>query len=92
VLGVYVAIQERNAHLSWGWTLTFSLIALAAGIIAVGYPGITVAILMALLSTFGILGGIALLVAAGKMHSMQQDVRRAVPDTNQFTTSPRSAR
>ena len=88
-LGVYVAIQERHAQLSWGWTLTFSLIALAAGIIAVAYPGITVATLMTLLATFGILGGISLLVAAGKMHSVQRDVHEAFADRNQFTASPK---
>jgi uncharacterized membrane protein HdeD (DUF308 family) len=92
VLGVYVAMQERNAKVSWGWTLTFSLIALAAGVLAIAYPGITVATLMALLATFGILGGIALLVGAGKMQTVQRDVRGAFSDKNQFTAAPKGTR
>ena len=91
-LGIYVAIQERNANLSWGWTLTFSLVALAAGVLAIAYPGVTVATLMSLLATFGILGGIALLVGAGKMGSVQQDVRQAFSDKNQFTAAPKGTR
>jgi len=92
LLGTYVAIQERNAELSWGWTLTFSLIALAAGILAIVYPGITVATLMSLLAMFGIFGGIALLVGAGKMRSAQQDVRGAFADKNQFSAAPKGTR
>jgi uncharacterized membrane protein HdeD (DUF308 family) len=91
-LGIYVAIQERNANLSWGWTLTFSLVALAAGVLAVVYPGATVGTLMSLLATFGILGGIALLVGAGKMQSVQQDVRQAFSDRNQFSATPKGTR
>lgn len=91
-LGVYLAIQERKAQLSWGWTLTFSLIALVAGVLAIAFPGITIAALMTLLAVFGILGGIALLVGAGKMQSIQQDLHRAVSDSNPFTASPRGTR
>ena len=91
-LGIYLAMQERNAKLSWGWTLTFGLIALAAGVLAIVYPGITVVTLMTLLATFGILGGIALLVGAGKMGSIQRDVRNTFPDQNQFTAAPKGSR
>jgi len=91
-VGIYVAIQERNANLSWGWTLAFSLVALAAGVLAVVYPGVTVATLMSLLATFGILGGIALLVGAGKMQSVQGDVRQAFSDRNQFSATPKGTR
>ena len=78
VLGAYVAIQERTAHLSWGWTMTFSLLAIAAGVLAIMYPRITLAGLMSLIATFGIIGGVALLIGAGKMQSFQGDVNRAV--------------
>lgn len=78
VLGIYVAVQERKAELPWGWTLTFGIIALAAGVLAIVYPGITLAALMGTLATFGIVGGIAMLVGAGKMQSFQDDVRGAM--------------
>jgi uncharacterized membrane protein HdeD (DUF308 family) len=92
VLGIYLAIQERNANLSWGWTLTFGILALAAGGLAIANPGNTVATLMSLLAAFGILGGITLLVGAGKMQSAQQDVRGAFADKNQFTAASKGTR
>ena len=76
-LGIYVAMEERKVELPWGWTLTFGVIAIAFGVLAMVYPAITLAALMGVLATFGIVGGIALLVAAGKMQSFEQDVRGA---------------
>jgi uncharacterized membrane protein HdeD (DUF308 family) len=77
VVGIYVSVQERNMGVSWGWTLTFAIIAIAAGVFAVLRPGITLASLISLIATFGILGGIALLVGAGKMQSVETDFARA---------------
>ena len=74
VLAIYVAVQERKAEVPWGWTLTFGIIALVAGVLAMVYPGITLAALMGTIATFGIVGGIAMLVGAGKMQSFQHDV------------------
>ena len=77
-LGVYVALQERKAALPWGWTLTSGIIAIGFGILAIMYPAITLASLMGIIATFGILGGIVLLVAGVKMQSFEHDVRHAV--------------
>lgn len=77
-LGVYVAVEERKAELPWGWTLTSGVIAIGFGVLAMLYPAITLAALMGVIATFGILGGIALVVAASKMQSFEQDVREAV--------------
>jgi uncharacterized membrane protein HdeD (DUF308 family) len=76
-LGVYVALQERKAELPWGWTLTSGIIAIAFGILAMLYPAITLAALMAVIAAFGIIVGIAMLIAAGKMQSFEHDVRHA---------------
>lgn len=78
VLAIYVSVQERKADVPWGWTLTFGIIALAAGALAIVYPGITLAALMGTIATFGIVGGIAMLVGAGKMQSFQHDVKREI--------------
>jgi uncharacterized membrane protein HdeD (DUF308 family) len=78
VLAVYVAIQERKANLSWGWTMVFGLVASVGGILAVMYPGITLAGLISLIAAFGIVSGVALLIGAGKMQSFERDVNRAV--------------
>ena len=78
-LGIYVALQERKAELPWGWTLTSGIIAIAFGVLSIVYPAITLAALMGILAAFGIIGGIAMLVAAGKMQSFERDVRHAMP-------------
>ena len=77
-LGGYLALQERSAKLSWGWTMAFSLIAVVAGVLAIVYPGITLVGLISLMASFGIVGGIALLIGAGKMQSIERNVQREV--------------
>lgn len=77
LVGIYVAVQERSLGVSWGWTLTSAIIAIAAGVFAVVRPGITLASLISLIATFGIVSGIALVIGAGKMQSVQTDFTRA---------------
>ncbi|HKR08435.1 MAG TPA: DUF308 domain-containing protein [Gemmatimonadaceae bacterium] len=77
VVGLYLAMQERSMGVSWGWTLFFSIVALAGGVFAVARPGITITSLISLIATFGIVGGIALLVGAGRMQSLQADFGQA---------------
>jgi uncharacterized membrane protein HdeD (DUF308 family) len=76
-LGIYLAVQERKADVPWGGTMTLGVITLAVGVLAVVYPGITLAALMGTLAGFGIVAGIVMLVVAGKMQSLQGDVKRA---------------
>jgi uncharacterized membrane protein HdeD (DUF308 family) len=78
VLAVYVSIQERNANLSWGWTMAFGVVAIVGGILAVVYPGISLAALISLIAAFGIVSGVVLLIGAGKMQSFERDVNGAV--------------
>ncbi len=77
-IAIYVAMQERKAQLSWGWTMTGGLLGVGAGVIAMMYPGATLAVLMGLLAAFGIVGGIVMLIAAGKMQSFERKVDRAM--------------
>jgi len=77
LVGIFVSVQERNMGVSWGWTLTFAIIAIAGGVFAVMRPGITLASLISLIATFGIVGGIALVIGAGKMQSVETDFARA---------------
>jgi uncharacterized membrane protein HdeD (DUF308 family) len=78
VLGVYVAIQERNAQLPWGWTMAFGIVAGIGGILAVMYPAGTLAGVVSLIAAYGIISGVALLIGAGKLRSFERDVDRAV--------------
>ena len=77
LVGIFVAVQERNMGVSWGWTLTFGIIAIIAGGFAVVSPGLTLASLISLIATFGIVGGIALVIGAGKMQSVETEFTRA---------------
>lgn len=77
LVGIYVSVQERNLGVSWGWTLTFAIIAIVGGVFAVLAPGITLASLISLIATFGIVGGIALVIGAGKMQSVETQFSRA---------------
>lgn len=76
-IGVYVAVQERSAGLSWGGTLVWSIIVLVGGLFAIMLPGITLVGLMSVIAAFGIVGGIALLVAASRMQSVETTISRA---------------
>ena len=76
-MGAYVAMQERRLDLPWGWTMTWSILAIVGGVLAFMYPGITLAGLMGLIAAFGIIGGIVMLVGAGKMQSFEHDVSHA---------------
>lgn len=78
VLGIYLAVQELKAQVPWGWTMTLGVLTLAAGVLAIVYPGITLAALMGMLAGFGILAGIVMLVGASKMQSLEHDVKSAL--------------
>jgi len=76
LIAIYVAMQERRAGESWGWTLTTGVIAIVCGVLAFAYPGLTLAWLMGLIAAFGLVGGTAMLIGAVKMQSVEHDLSR----------------
>ena len=76
LLGEYVAVQERRAAEAWGWTMTWGIIAIIAGLLALVYPGVTLAWVMGVIAAYGLVGGIALIVGAVKMQTVEHDVGR----------------
>ena len=78
VVAASVAAMERKMGLSWGWTMTWGLFAIVTGVLATTNPGNTLAWLLALLATFGILGGVMRLVVAFRMQAAQSDVAQAM--------------
>jgi uncharacterized membrane protein HdeD (DUF308 family) len=78
VIGAYVAFMERGAGLSWGWTMTWALVAVAAGLLALMYPGVTLGSILGLVAAFAIVSGVVRLVIAFRLQSLQSDVRRSV--------------
>jgi uncharacterized membrane protein HdeD (DUF308 family) len=81
VIAAYVAWQERSLGLSWGWTMAFAFVAIAGGIFAFMSPQATLASLLGLLAGFAIISGVFLITAASRMIAIQQDIKRAVPNT-----------
>ncbi|HEU4994115.1 MAG TPA: DUF308 domain-containing protein [Gemmatimonadaceae bacterium] len=68
---IYAATRERKLGLRWGWTMAFGVLAVLAGVVAVIYPGATIGALLAIIATFALVAGITMLVAAGKMRSLE---------------------
>jgi uncharacterized membrane protein HdeD (DUF308 family) len=58
--------------------LTFGLLTIAAGVLAIAYPSITLAGLIGLIAVFAILGGVIRLTAAWKLHSFEDRIERVV--------------
>ena len=74
----YVSTQERRLGMPWGWTMALAVVGIFTGILAYVFPGITLASLMFVVAVFGIVGGVAMLVGAAKLNSIQHGVERAV--------------
>ncbi len=77
ILGVYVAFMERRFGVSWVWTMVLGVVAIAAGVLAWMYPGVTLAWLLALIATYGIISGVVMLMAAWKLQSIEGGIRAA---------------
>ena len=78
-LGVYAGIVERRMGISWGWTVTFGILSIIAGVVAIMNPPVTLAAIMGLISGFAIVGGIVLLIGAFRLSSAKEEVLNAVP-------------
>ena len=77
VMAVYAAFMERRVGLSWGWTMAFGLVAIVGGLFALVEPVVTLATLIGLIAAFAIISGVVLLMGAGRMQSLQRDLRNA---------------
>ena len=78
VISVYIGWMERGAGVPWGWTMAFGVLAIVGGIFAFMNPGVTLASLLGVLAGFAIISGVFLLIAAGRMGSLQYDVNQAM--------------
>jgi uncharacterized membrane protein HdeD (DUF308 family) len=58
--------------------MAFGVVALIGGILALVYPGVTLATLLAFLATFGLVGGALLLAASFRMQSAEREVDRTI--------------
>lgn len=76
-IGIYTAIMERRMGVAWGWTLTFGIISVLAGIYAIMVPPATLAAIMGLIAAFAIIIGIAALAAFFHLGSVHARITNA---------------
>jgi len=74
---VMVAATQRRLDMSWGWTLTFGILALAAGVLALMNPPATLAAIMAFISTFALLSGVVLIITAFRLSALKDRLAHA---------------
>lgn len=78
LLGIAGAMQQRRAGLPWGWVFFWGLTCVAASIAAWVSPPATLGAIMGLIAAFALVSGIALLVAAYRLKSIERGVRQVV--------------
>jgi uncharacterized membrane protein HdeD (DUF308 family) len=76
---LFAAVQERRLGVAWGMTMLFGAISIVAGILAIAYPGVTIAALMAVIATFGVVGGVTLLVTAIRLQNVERGLAHGEP-------------
>ena len=75
---VYVAMQERQLELPWGWTLVYGIAAIVTSALAFMNPPVTLVAIIGLIGGFAIVGGVVLLVGAYRLASVKNAVIGAV--------------
>jgi len=78
VAGISIAVQERRAGVSWGWTMALGILGVVAAIAAFMSPPATLGALMGLISAFAIIAGVLLLVGAYRLRHAADEVATAV--------------
>ncbi len=74
---VYGAVWERSLGLSWGWTLAFGILSIAAGVLAIMNPPVTLAAIMGLIAGFALVSGVVLLIGAFRLSAAKAAVTDA---------------
>lgn len=78
VAGIWAALMERSAGISWGWTMALGILGIVAAVVALMSPPATLAALMALISAFAVISGLLFLAAAYRLRTASDDVAAAV--------------
>lgn len=73
-LAIYLAVWERGVGLSWGWTLAFGVLSIAAGVLAIMNPPATLAAIIGLIAGFALASGVLLLIGAFRLSAAKATV------------------
>jgi uncharacterized membrane protein HdeD (DUF308 family) len=74
---IYAAVWERSLGLSWGWTLAFGIVSIAAGVLAIMNPPATLAAIIGLIAGFALVSGVVLLIGAFRLSAAKAAVADA---------------
>jgi uncharacterized membrane protein HdeD (DUF308 family) len=77
-LAIYAAVQERRLNVSWGWTLTFGIVSIVVGVLAIMNPPTTLVAIMGLIAGFAMVSGVVLLIGAFRLRSAKQELTNAL--------------
>lgn len=64
IIAVTAAIRGRGTLPRWGWVLFEGIVSIAAGVLAIFYPGITALVLLYIVAAWAILTGVLEIIAA----------------------------
>ena len=70
LLSIYAAMEQRKLGVQWGWTLAFGVASIVAAGFALAAPPVTLVAIMALIATYAIVSGIALIAGAFRIRSI----------------------
>lgn len=76
-LGIGAAVMERNLGAPWGWTATFGVLAVVAGVFALVAPPATLAAILGLIAAYALISGVAFIAGAFKLRAVVQAVSQA---------------
>jgi len=78
LLGIAGAMMQRRAGLPWGWVFVWGLVCLAASVAAWVSPPATLGAIMGLIAGYAVVSGVALLVAAYRLKSIERNVKQTI--------------
>ena len=64
VLGIIAAVRAARRHERWGWLVLEGLLDIAAGVVALAWPGLTIIVFVALVAAWAIVSGGTMFLAA----------------------------
>lgn len=70
LLAGYAAYRLKRLELHWGWPAVFGVLSVVAGVLALAWPGVTLAAIMGLIAAFALVGGLVQVAAALKARSL----------------------
>ncbi|HTE46425.1 MAG TPA: DUF308 domain-containing protein [Gemmatimonadaceae bacterium] len=76
-MAISVGVAERRADVPWAWTMALGVVSIIGGFLAFMYPGLTLASLISLIASFGIVSGAVMLISLAKLRSFEKDVTGA---------------